>query len=411
MAINGVTILLSALLLITLLATPAAARIFVTSIDIVDRSIQAVDIATGAIKTWKLGDGAVTSSKIRDGGVRRADIENAAINKEHIATGAVNSYKILDRSVKTEDIATGAIKAWKLSDGAVTSAKILDAGVRSVDIAKAAIYKEHIATGAINTYKILDGSIKNIDIAASAGISASKINSVGLDADTLDGKHASAFATSGHDHDSAYSALAHNHDLSYASLNHSHDSSYSASGHDHDADYYTKDEAHFNHYTKSQSDTNFAASDHSHDTTVTTHLSISATGVLPRIEWADKAERLLGEIWSSGSSSTNPHFEVPVALPHGAVVTKFQYVARDNSGAATSNAWLYRSDTENVLTEMATVSTTDSASWQVFEDNTIVSPTIDNSQNAYFIAVNLNEAAGSDLKAGKFIVTYSYSNP
>ena len=40
----------------------------------------------------------------------------------------------------------------------------------------------------------------------------------GMDADTVDGSHASAFATSGHNHDSAYAALSHNHDSTYGRL-------------------------------------------------------------------------------------------------------------------------------------------------------------------------------------------------
>lgn len=41
-------------------------------------------------------------------------------------------------------------------------------------------------------------------------------NGSNLDADLLDGNHASAFAVSNHNHDSAYSASNHNHDSAYA---------------------------------------------------------------------------------------------------------------------------------------------------------------------------------------------------
>ena len=115
---------------------------------------------------------------------------------------------------------------------------------------------------------IKNGTIRNADIAAGAAISASKINRTGLNADLLDGNHASAFSAATHDHNSLYSVLSHNHDVSYytktaadaafatvlhnhntayADLGHSHDSSYSVLGHDHDTDY----------YTKSQSDTRY----------------------------------------------------------------------------------------------------------------------------------------------------------
>lgn len=44
----------------------------------------------------------------------------------------------------------------------------------------------------------------------------------GGNADTVDGKHASEFATAGHNHDSSYSSINHNHDTDYAEISHIH---------------------------------------------------------------------------------------------------------------------------------------------------------------------------------------------
>ncbi|MBP3341777.1 MAG: hypothetical protein J6K99_04525, partial [Peptococcaceae bacterium] len=44
----------------------------------------------------------------------------------------------------------------------------------------------------------------------------------GGDADTVDGKHASDFATAGHNHDADYAAAGHNHDSTYAPKSHNH---------------------------------------------------------------------------------------------------------------------------------------------------------------------------------------------
>lgn len=48
------------------------------------------------------------------------------------------------------------------------------------------------------------------------------VHSWQLNADYLDGKDASEFATSGHDHDAAYAATGHNHDSAYSAAAHSH---------------------------------------------------------------------------------------------------------------------------------------------------------------------------------------------
>ena len=55
--------------------------------------------------------------------------------------------------------------------------------------------------------------------------------SSGLDADLLDGNHASAFATSGHNHDSTYAPKSHSHS-NYSTTDHTH-SNYSLTSHGH----------------------------------------------------------------------------------------------------------------------------------------------------------------------------------
>jgi len=90
--------------------------------------------------------------------------------------GTVKTTNILDGAVTTSKLASSAVTTAKLADGAVTTTKILDSAVTSTKI----------ANGAVTDAKI------------SGLISASKISSVGLNADTVDGQHASAFALASH---------------------------------------------------------------------------------------------------------------------------------------------------------------------------------------------------------------------
>lgn len=81
-------------------------------------------------------------------------------------------------TVGTDQIADGAVTTPKIADGAVTSEKIGD--------------------GAVSTNKVADGSVTDAKI--SGPISASKISSSGLDADTVDGLHSADLAPHVHTH-------------------------------------------------------------------------------------------------------------------------------------------------------------------------------------------------------------------
>ena len=63
-------------------------------------------------------------------------------------------------------------------------------------IASGAITNAMIGTGAVSTVKIGDGQVTNAKI--TGPIEGSKISSTGLNADTVDGQHAGAFASLSH---------------------------------------------------------------------------------------------------------------------------------------------------------------------------------------------------------------------
>lgn len=59
----------------------------------------------------------------------------------------------------------------------------------------------------------------------------------GLDADTVDGQHAAAFAAANHTHAGMYAAVDHTHDNLYALIAHSHSGVYAPANHNHDGVY------------------------------------------------------------------------------------------------------------------------------------------------------------------------------
>jgi len=106
-----------------------------------------------------------------------------------VPTFAGQGDNVLSENIKEADGTTGqdtnigsGVKTGHIQDGAVTSGKIADGTVSASDIA--------------------DGAVTDAKI--TGPISSSKISSSGLDADTVDGSHASDFASTIHNHDNVY---------------------------------------------------------------------------------------------------------------------------------------------------------------------------------------------------------------
>ncbi len=99
---------------------------------------------------------------------------------------------------------TIAAAGGSVADGSITTSKLADGAVTGTKLGDGSITDTKLANGAVTSSKIQDGTIADSDISASADISPGKIRGTawtsandgsgsGLDADTVDGFHASAF--------------------------------------------------------------------------------------------------------------------------------------------------------------------------------------------------------------------------
>lgn len=101
---------------------PSTKKVTFVSLD-ATATVEATDIADGAITAAKLGAKAVETAKINDG----------AVTATQLGAKAVETAKINDAAVTATQLASNAVETAKILDGAVTSAKLANgAGLAAV---------------------------------------------------------------------------------------------------------------------------------------------------------------------------------------------------------------------------------------------------------------------------------------
>jgi hypothetical protein len=105
-----------------------------TGADIVDKSIEGIDI----------GDNTVTGGNIKDGSIQGKDIASGTVTGDKIADNAITSNTIQDGSIKGEDIAVGTVTGDKIAHDAITTASIQDGSIKGEDIGNAAICRKQL---------------------------------------------------------------------------------------------------------------------------------------------------------------------------------------------------------------------------------------------------------------------------
>ncbi len=312
--VNWVASLVSVMLLLSMMALPALAVMAANTVN--SRAI-----INGQVRTPDLAGDAVTSAKIKNGQVKRADIAVGAIVSGRIADGAVTTAKIRNGHVRTADIAAGAVRSGKIANDAITSAKIRN------------------------------GSITNEEIAP------------GLNADKLDGKHASGFVGN--------------------------------SG-------------------PQSIDGTVTAKSFSYDTTKTDYLTVPAAAFRP---WRDSDDAAYNSgnynyMWAVGAAPGS--FVAPVNLPSGAVITKFEQIAYDGTADYASTVRLYKY-TRSQASALIAITSSGLANapnaWQTYEDPNPDATPIDNNENQYLLLLSLAGLAESATAFERVIITYDYTSP
>ena len=149
----------SLLALVVALGTGSAyAANTIGSSDIIDESIQSVDIKNGEVRQGDINDGGVTSHKIADGTVANSDI----------ATGAIGSNSVLDESLTSSDLGTDSVGATEIADNSIDTGEIVDNSLFAADLAPNSVGSSEIAANAVGTSEVANESLTLSDIAGAA---------------------------------------------------------------------------------------------------------------------------------------------------------------------------------------------------------------------------------------------------
>ena len=148
---------------------------------------------TATIGTVMLTDDAVTSAKIGPAAVGSAALADLSVTAAKLNNEAVTTGKIADSAVTTGKIAPAAVTGSRLAGKSVGSEHLVNGAVTTYRLANGAVTADKIANGAVTAAKIGGNAVTTAKIANNA-VTAAKISGgagSGLDADLLDGQHAS----------------------------------------------------------------------------------------------------------------------------------------------------------------------------------------------------------------------------
>lgn len=126
--------------------------------DIIDNSIQSVDVKDRGLHNIDIAANQLTGSLVLDGSLSGPDL----------AGGSVDSSKVVDESLTSNDLGTDSVQATEIADGSIDSGEIVDNSLGAVDLAPNAAGASEIAASAVGSAKVANDSLTLADLAGIA---------------------------------------------------------------------------------------------------------------------------------------------------------------------------------------------------------------------------------------------------
>jgi len=152
-------LLVSAPLALLLGLVPAGAANTIGSSDIIDQSIQKVDIGPNAVGTSEIVTNGVGSAEIAANAVGRSEIRKDGVGGDEIGLNAISGSELQANSVGMSEIASGAVGADEIATDAVGGPEILADAVGAGEIATDAVDTAEIKSGAVGAAELATGAV------------------------------------------------------------------------------------------------------------------------------------------------------------------------------------------------------------------------------------------------------------
>jgi hypothetical protein len=159
---------------VSMLVAGTASAQTVGSADIIDGSIQAIDIAPETITTGRILNGtiqaidiapeSITTGRILNRTIKAIDIATESITTAEIKNGTIDAIDLAPETITTGRIKNETIQAIDIAPESITTGRILNRTIKAIDI----------ATESITTGEIKNGSIAGVDLANGA-VTAAKL--------------------------------------------------------------------------------------------------------------------------------------------------------------------------------------------------------------------------------------------
>jgi hypothetical protein len=137
----------------------AVASSAISSTMIADGAVASVNLASDSVVTGKIIDGAINSAKIADGAIASADLAPNSVTSAKIADASIATADLAEQSVARAKIAPNAISSYLIEDGSIATADLGPNSVDSSKITDASVATADLANGAVTVDKLNASSI------------------------------------------------------------------------------------------------------------------------------------------------------------------------------------------------------------------------------------------------------------